>query len=85
MFASVIRLQKEPAGPGVMRVPGGKPVAIFLATLGIFTTAVSSILACIPPADEPNKFIAVTKIIGSTALMITLGVLIYVGKRKTGV
>src|SRR6266849_5630522 len=51
MFASVIRLQGEPAGPGFMRIPGGKPVAIFMALLGLTTTAVSSVLACIPPSD----------------------------------
>ena len=27
MFASMIKLQSEPAGPDVMRVPGGRPVA----------------------------------------------------------
>src|SRR5438034_7127836 len=31
MFASVIRLQREPAGPDVMRIPGRRPVAILLA------------------------------------------------------
>ena len=34
MFAAMIVLQREPAGPEVMRVPGGKPVAIALASLG---------------------------------------------------
>ncbi len=85
MFASVIRLQKEPVDMSVMRIPGGKPVAILLASLGIFTTAVSSVLACIPPADEPNKFLAVTKIVASSALMISIGAFIYfLGKRKNG-
>ena len=31
MFAAMIVLQREPAGPEVIRVPGGKPVAIALA------------------------------------------------------
>ena len=30
MFASMIKLQREPAGPEVMRVPGGRPVATLL-------------------------------------------------------
>ena len=34
MFAAMIVLQREPAGPEVMRVPGGKPVAIALAATG---------------------------------------------------
>src|SRR5262245_24622951 len=31
MFCAVIRLQREPAHPGVIRIPGGKPVAIVVA------------------------------------------------------
>lgn len=77
MFLAMIRLQREPAGPEVMRVPGGRPVAIALALMGLFTTIVSSILACIPPAEEPNKAFAVAKLIGSSALMVGIGAVIY--------
>jgi glutamate:GABA antiporter len=81
MFSSVIRLQREPAGPEVMRIPGGKPVAIFLAILGLLTTITSSVLACIPPAEEPNKILAVVKLIGSSALLVGTGAVIYwIGK-----
>ena len=83
MFASVIRFQAEPVGPGVMRIPGGKPAAIFLAILGLLTTTVSSILACIPPAEEPHKFLAVVKLLGSSFLMVAVGAVIYrLGKSK---
>jgi hypothetical protein len=83
MFASVIRLQREPAGPGVMRIPGGRPVAIFLAVLGLLTTTISSVLACIPPAEEPHKVFAVVKLLGSSVLMVGIGVIIYwIGKSK---
>jgi amino acid transporter len=77
MFGAVIRLQREPAGPGVMRIPGGKPVAIVMAVLGLLTTIISSILACIPPDDEPNKMFAVIKLLGSSAALVGVGVLIY--------
>src|SRR5207244_4674391 len=66
MFSSVIRFQRQPAGPGVMRIPGGKPVAIFLAILGLLTTAVCSFLACIPPDEGPTKVFAVVKLLGSS-------------------
>jgi glutamate:GABA antiporter len=83
MFAAVIRLQRQPAGPAVMRIPGGKPVAIFLAVLGLLTTTISSVLACIPPAEEPHKFLAVVKLLGSSGLMVGIGALIYwIGKSK---
>ena len=85
MFSSVIRLQGEPAGPDVMRIPGGKPIAFLLAILGLITTITSSVLACIPPAEEPNKFLAVVKLLGSSGLMVGIGALIYwVGRRNSG-
>jgi len=84
MFLAVIRLQRVPAGEGVMRIPGGKPVAIFMALLGLATTAISSILACIPPDDEPNKVFAVIKLIASSACLVGIGVVVYwIGKRRS--
>ena len=84
MFSAVIRFQREPVGPGVMRIPGGKPVAILMAVLGLATTAISSILACIPPDDEPNKVLAVIKLLGSSACLVAIGAVIYwIGKRRS--
>lgn len=83
MFASMIRLQREPAGPGVIRVPGGRPVAVALATLGLAVTTVSIALALIPAEDEPNKLLAVTKVAGLTILLVAGGALVYVlGARR---
>jgi amino acid transporter len=83
MFAAMIALQREPAGPGVMRVPGGKPVAIALASLGFFVTAVSIVLACIPPDEEPNKTLAVVKVVGSSLLLVAIGAVVYLlGRRR---
>ena len=77
MFASMIRLQREPAGPEVIRVPGGKPVAIGLAALGFTTTVISIALALIPAEDEPHKVLAVTKVAGLTTLLVAAGALVY--------
>jgi amino acid transporter len=83
MFAAMIRLQREPAGPEVIRVPGGTPVAIALASIGFATTTISICLAMLPADDEPNKPLAVIKIVGLTAAMILVGVGLYVlGNRK---
>jgi amino acid transporter len=83
MFSAVIRLQREPTGPEVMRIPGGKRVAIFMALLGLITTIISSVLACIPPEDEPNKIFAVAKLLGSSAGLVAIGAIIYwIGKRR---
>jgi amino acid transporter len=83
MFASMIRLQREPAGPEVIRVPGGRPVAIGLAALGFTTTAVSIVLALIPAEAEPDKLLAVTKVAGLTILLVASGAFVYfLGRRR---
>jgi amino acid transporter len=81
MFASMIRLQREPAGPDVIRVPGGPAVAIALAALGFCTTAGSIGLAMVPAEDEPDKLLAVTKVVGLTALLVLVGAAVYVAGR----
>jgi amino acid transporter len=84
LFCSVIRLQREPAGPEVFRIPGGKPMVISLAILGLTTTIISSILACIPPEDEPNKAMAVIKLLGSSGCLIAIGAIVYwLGTRRS--
>jgi amino acid transporter len=83
LFAAMIRLQREPAGPEVIRVPGGKNVAVLVAGLGFLTTAVTIALSLIPQADEPNKPLALFKILGATSGLVLVGVWIYVaGKRR---
>ncbi len=77
MFAAMFVLQREPAGPGVIRVPGGRGVARALAVLGFVVTAVSIVLACVPPDDEPNKVLAVVKVVGSSAALVGIGAVVY--------
>jgi amino acid transporter len=81
LFSAMIRLQSEPAAPGIRRVPGGRPVAIVLASVGLASTAVTIVLATIPGHDEANKSLAVAKVIGGTAILIVAGVVVFVGSR----
>src|SRR5262249_10902320 len=83
MFASMIVLQREPAGPEVIRVPGGRRVAIALAALGFVVTAISIVLACVPPDEEPNKMLAIVKVVGLSAVLVGVGALVYaLGRRR---
>lgn len=77
MFASMIRLQREPAGPDVIRVPGGSRVAKSLASLGLAVTGITIVLALIPAEDEPNKPLAVIKVAGLTLMLVGIGALVY--------
>jgi amino acid transporter len=83
VFASLIRLQREPAAPETMRIPGGRPAAIALGMLGFTTTMVTIAFSVIPAADEPYKLLAVAKIVGLTALLLAVGALLFVfGKSR---
>jgi amino acid transporter len=82
LFASMIRLQWEPAGPNVRRVPGGKPVAIALGLVGFVATATTIALSLFPGADQPDKVLAVLKVVGATLVQLGLGVGIFVAERR---
>jgi glutamate:GABA antiporter len=77
VFASIIRLQREAAGPEVTRVPGGGAGAFILGTVGFATTMVTIACSLIPAADEPHKILAVAKIVGLTAVLLAAGVFIF--------
>ena len=85
LFASMFKLQSEPAGLGVIHVPGGKPVALLMASVGFSTTLLTIVLSLIPAADEPNKLLAVVKIVGLTGLVIVVGVLLYWFGRRNAI
>jgi glutamate:GABA antiporter len=84
MFAALIQVQRLPAGPEVMRVPGGAPVAIFVGALGFLTTAISVVLSLIPAPEEPNQMLAFIKVAGLTAALVGCGVIVYAIARSRG-
>jgi len=77
LFAALIRLQNDPVGPDVTRVPGGKAVARVVACIGFSTTLFAILLSLIPAPDEPHKFLAASKILGSTAVLAGVGFVVY--------
>lgn len=84
LFAAMIRMQSVPAGAHVRRVPGGRPVAIALACVGLVSTAVTIVLSVIPGQDETNKPLAIAKVLGGTTVLVGLGVAVFLfSKWKT--
>jgi glutamate:GABA antiporter len=77
MFAAMIRLQREPVAADVIRVPGGKRVAILAATVGLMSTTLSIALSVLPSPGEPNPTLAVVKIVGLTLLLVAFGAGLY--------
>ena len=82
LFAALYKLQREPAGGEVIRVPGGPGVAKVVACVGFTTTLITIGLSLLPPPDEPNKILAVVKIIGSSGVLLGLGALFYYLKQR---
>jgi glutamate:GABA antiporter len=82
LFAAMIKLQRKPAGANVIRVPGGTTVAKLVATLGFLTTTVTIALSLIPQPDEPNKPLALFKIVGGTGALVLVGIWIYLAGRR---
>jgi amino acid transporter len=83
VFASMFKVQNERAGPEVIRVPGGKPVARFIACVGFATTLFTIAISFVPSSEETNKVLAVIKVVGLSAVLIGTGWLLYfLGNRK---
>ena len=83
LFAAMIKLQREPAGAEVIRVPGGKPVAKLIAIVGLVTTSLTIVLSLAPQPDELNKPLAVLKVVGLSGVLILIGTWIYfTGKQR---
>jgi amino acid transporter len=82
LFAAMIRLQSRPTGPEVRRVPGGKPVTIALASIGLASTTLTIALSAVPAADEPNKPLAIVKVIGGTVVLVGAGVAVFLVSRR---
>jgi amino acid transporter len=65
------------------RVPGGRPVAIALASTGFLTAAFSMALSLIPDPSEPHKFLYLVKTLGCTAVLIGVGLALFLlGRRR---
>lgn len=84
LFTAMIKLQREPTTADVIRVPGGRPVATLVALVGLATTTLTIILAVFPQPDEPNKPLALLKIVGGTAVLLLLGTGIYIAGKRGG-
>jgi amino acid transporter len=75
IFGAAIKLQ---AGSARRRGFG-----LLMAVMGLLTTAGSIVLSVVPAADEPDKLLAVVKVLGGTLVLLGIGVVAYLlGRRK---
>ena len=82
LFAAAIKLAHAPAIPGTLRLPGGPTAVVAFSLLGLVTTTSGILLSLVPAESEPNKPLAVAKVLGTTLLVLGSGVLVYALGRK---
>jgi glutamate:GABA antiporter len=83
LFAAALKLHGSPRASDMVRIPGGKWTVSVAALVGLVTTLTAIVFAGFPADNEPNKTLAVAKVVGLTALVVLGGVAIYIaGRRK---
>jgi amino acid transporter len=78
MFASGIVLGREvERSEGAIPIPGGRAGNVAVNVAGFAVTALSIVLSCIPPADEPRKALRVALLVGGSVAFVAIGVVLY--------
>ena len=78
LFAAAFRFRAALPRAGMLRIPGGRHTVMAAALIGAFTTLSAIVLAFVPADDEPNKLLAVVKVVAMTVVMVGSGVAVYV-------
>jgi amino acid transporter len=82
LFGAAFRLGAEAPRAGMIRIPGGAYTVRAAAAAGGFTTLCAIVLAVVPADDEPNKVLAVVKVLGMTVVLVGSGVAVYLSARR---
>ncbi len=82
LFASAIKLRAAERADAI-HIPGGKAAILIAGLIGLMTTVCAIALALVPAADEPNKPLAVAKVLFLTAIMVGSGCAVFAaGSRR---
>jgi amino acid transporter len=83
LFSAAIRLSCKGPAAGELQIPGGRYLIVGAAILGLGTTIGAIALSVVPRPDEPNKILAIIKIVGMTAAILVTGMVVYaIGARR---
>lgn len=77
LFASALKLRGAAKSTHEIRIPGGAATVCIAALVGFATTSVGIVFAGFPAADDPNKTLAVVKVVGLTVLVLAAGFALY--------
>jgi glutamate:GABA antiporter len=81
-FPAAIKLSRGVPRAGDARILGGRTTLVIMALLGMLTTAGSALLAFVPPPEEPDPVLAVSKVAGLTAVLLLGGAVVYLAGRS---
>jgi len=92
LFASMVRLQKRshfPSGHNAAtdigpfaKLPSG--IGYALGVVGFLAASVATALSFVPPVEEPNKLLYLWKLLGTAAVLMGMGLLLFhSGRRST--
>ena len=84
LFASLWKLQSEPASKTVIRIPGGAIGAKIISAVGTCISLFAIVLSLLPGPNQPNHAITLLKIIVPVFLLIAVGALIYRSAARHG-
>jgi glutamate:GABA antiporter len=83
LFASALKFRSAETTREMISIPGGEWTVAIAALIGLTTTIAAIVFAGFPADDDPNKVLAVVKVIGLTAMILFSGVAIYlIGRQK---
>ena len=54
-------------------MPGGSRMAVAMSVVGFATTAISILLACLPPSAARDSALAVLRVVGSSLALVVFG------------
>ena len=74
VFSAAIKVRARSIG---ITIPGGHATVIVTSIVGLLTTIFAIVFSTIPAADEPNKPLAVVKIVGLTLVLLAIGAAFY--------
>ncbi len=74
IFSAAIKVRAPSVG---VSIPGGHFTVVAASIVGLITTIFAIVFSTIPAADEPNKPLAVVKIVGLTLVLLATGAIFY--------
>lgn len=77
LFVAFLIHRRTEAPPETVRVPGGRIVATLVGVSGLAVTLFAMVVAAIPPGDDAEPGLFLTKVLGGAAGFVVLGGFVY--------